>query len=69
MLTEDGLAVIDFQDAIVGSNTYDLCSLLKDAYLELSANDLQTLLNYSLVSGIMRSPLPADKIIAFIRCP
>jgi aminoglycoside/choline kinase family phosphotransferase len=30
----------------VGSNTYDLCSLLKDAYLELSANDLQTLLNY-----------------------
>ena len=46
MLTEDGLAVIDFQDAIMGSNTYDLCSLLKDAYLELSANDLQTLLNY-----------------------
>ncbi|CAC9641655.1 aminoglycoside phosphotransferase family protein [bacterium endosymbiont of Bathymodiolus sp. 5 South] len=46
MLTENGLAIIDFQDAIIGSNTYDLCSLLKDAYLELSANDIQTLLNY-----------------------
>lgn len=46
MLIKGGLAVIDFQDAIIGSNTYDLCSLLKDAYLELSANDIQTLLNY-----------------------
>ncbi len=46
MIIKDKLAIIDFQDAVIGSNTYDLCSLLKDAYLELSENDIQTLLNY-----------------------
>ncbi|SMN13365.1 COG3178: Predicted phosphotransferase related to Ser/Thr protein kinases [Bathymodiolus heckerae thiotrophic gill symbiont] len=46
MVIKDELAIIDFQDAVIGSNSYDLCSLLKDAYIELSANDIQTLLNY-----------------------
>ena len=46
MLVENELAIIDFQDAVMGSCTYDLCSLLKDAYLELSADEIQTLLNY-----------------------
>ena len=46
MVIENELAIIDFQDALIGSNTYDLCSLLKDAYLELSENDIRTLLNY-----------------------
>lgn len=40
------LAVIDFQDAVIGSYTYDLCSLLKDAYFELKSTDIQTLLAY-----------------------
>lgn len=40
------LAVIDFQDAVIGSYTYDLCSLLKDAYFELKPTDIQTLLAY-----------------------
>ena len=42
----NALAVIDFQDAVIGSYTYDLCSLLKDAYFELKSTDIQTLLAY-----------------------
>lgn len=35
MLTGDGeLAVIDFQDAVVGPVTYDLVSLLRDCYIQ-----------------------------------
>lgn len=46
MLIKNKLAIIDFQDAVIGANTYDLCALLKDAYFELSKNDTQMLLNY-----------------------
>lgn len=34
MCTGDGLAVIDFQDAVRGPMTYDLVSLLRDCYIE-----------------------------------
>ena len=30
------LAMIDFQDAVIGPVTYDLVSLLKDCYVDLS---------------------------------
>lgn len=33
VLPDDSLAVIDFQDAVVGPVTYDLVSLLRDCYL------------------------------------
>ena len=46
MITNSNISVIDFQDAVIGSNTYDLVSLLKDAYFELSQHDLTTLLDY-----------------------
>ncbi len=46
MVIKEKIAVIDFQDAVIGSNTYDLCSLLKDAYLELSTDEIQILLHY-----------------------
>ena len=46
MITHDKITIIDFQDAVVGSNTYDLVSLLKDAYFELSLTEIQTLLTY-----------------------
>ncbi|BAS67548.1 MAG: aminoglycoside phosphotransferase [Gammaproteobacteria bacterium] len=46
MMVNGEIALIDFQDALVGSNTYDLCSLLKDAYLELSSDEIQILLKY-----------------------
>ncbi|WP_428087425.1 aminoglycoside phosphotransferase family protein [Candidatus Thioglobus sp.] len=46
MITNESISIIDFQDAVIGSNTYDLVSLLKDAYLELSPAEIQILLTY-----------------------
>ncbi len=46
VLDNNKLGVIDFQDAVMGANTYDLASLLKDAYFELDSNDLHALLQY-----------------------
>lgn len=46
MITRQKISVIDFQDSVIGSNTYDLASLLKDAYFELSATEIQALLAY-----------------------
>jgi aminoglycoside/choline kinase family phosphotransferase len=34
LLSDDTLAVIDFQDAVVGPITYDLVSLLRDCYIQ-----------------------------------
>lgn len=42
MLQGDGqLAVIDFQDAVVGPVTYDLVSLLRDCYIRWPANQVR----------------------------
>ncbi len=46
MVVENELAIIDFQDAVIGPYTYDLCSLLKDAYFQLPINEVQVLLQY-----------------------
>ncbi|ALE51839.1 hypothetical protein SP60_00345 [Candidatus Thioglobus autotrophicus] len=46
MTTNGKISIIDFQDAVIGSNTYDLASLLKDAYIELNLAEIQTLLTY-----------------------
>ncbi|TEU22047.1 MAG: aminoglycoside phosphotransferase, partial [Gammaproteobacteria bacterium] len=46
LLANNELGVIDFQDAVIGSNTYDLVSLLKDAYFELESSKVQALLAY-----------------------
>lgn len=35
MVDRDRIGIIDFQDALMGPATYDLASLLKDAYIEL----------------------------------
>ncbi len=46
MMTNKKITIIDFQDAVIGSNTYDLVSLLKDAYIELEPTKVQALLAY-----------------------
>jgi aminoglycoside/choline kinase family phosphotransferase/choline kinase len=46
LMANNELGIIDFQDAVIGSNTYDLVSLLKDAYFELTSADLHILLQY-----------------------
>jgi N-acetylmuramate 1-kinase len=38
LLPEDDLAVIDFQDAVIGPLTYDLVSLLRDCYIRWPAD-------------------------------
>jgi len=40
---KDDIVVIDFQDAKSGALTYDLVSLLRDAYVELDAQEIQRL--------------------------
>jgi aminoglycoside/choline kinase family phosphotransferase len=47
MIKEDNsLGLLDFQDAIIGAYSYDLVSLLKDAYLELNEEQYQSYLHY-----------------------
>jgi N-acetylmuramate 1-kinase len=48
MLHEGSLCVIDFQDARMGPDTYDLASLLRDSYIDLSHRDVDDLIAYFL---------------------
>lgn len=42
MISKRGeLCIIDFQDAVLGPITYDLVSLLRDCYIELSENEIR----------------------------
>ena len=42
MISKRGeLGIIDFQDAVFGPITYDLVSLLRDCYIELSENEIR----------------------------
>jgi aminoglycoside/choline kinase family phosphotransferase len=50
MLFEDRLYLIDFQDARMGPDTYDLASLLRDSYIELEERDIDALLKHFLAS-------------------
>jgi aminoglycoside/choline kinase family phosphotransferase len=42
------LGVIDFQDALLGPSTYDLVSLLRDAYIQLDESLVDALVDYYL---------------------
>ena len=48
MLHQDQLYVIDFQDARLGPETYDLVSLLRDSYWDVSENQVNELITYFL---------------------
>jgi aminoglycoside/choline kinase family phosphotransferase len=48
MLNDGSLYVIDFQDARMGPDTYDLASLLRDSYIDLSHRDVDDLIAYFL---------------------
>lgn len=41
LLPDDSFGVIDFQDAVIGPNTYDLVSLLRDCYLKWPQQKVQ----------------------------
>ena len=48
MLHRGGCYVIDFQDARLGPDTYDLVSLLRDSYVDLTDRELEELIAYFL---------------------
>jgi N-acetylmuramate 1-kinase len=48
MLHDDRLYIIDFQDARMGPDTYDLVSLLRDSYVDITDRDLDDLIAYFL---------------------
>jgi len=48
MLNGDQLFIIDFQDARMGPDTYDLASLLRDSYMDLTEDVVDELLAYFL---------------------
>ncbi len=57
MVHEDRLHVIDFQDARMGPDTYDLASLLRDAYVALDADEVDRLLtHYQTIAGVRDGP-------------
>jgi len=51
MLHEGRLCIIDFQDARLGPDTYDLVSLLRDSYLDLPDQVVDELIAYFLALG------------------
>lgn len=48
MLHDGSLYIIDFQDARMGPDTYDLASLLRDSYVDLTAAQVDELIAYFL---------------------
>jgi N-acetylmuramate 1-kinase len=48
MLHDGSLYIIDFQDARMGTDTYDLASLLRDSYVDITDRDLDELIAYFL---------------------
>jgi hypothetical protein len=48
MLREGRLYIIDFQDARMGPDTYDLVSLLRDSYVDIADRELDELIAYFL---------------------
>jgi aminoglycoside/choline kinase family phosphotransferase len=49
MLHGDSLYIIDFQDARMGPDTYDLASLLRDSYVDLTPSQVDELIAYFVV--------------------
>lgn len=48
MLHEGSLYIIDFQDARMGPDTYDLVSLLRDSYMDLTEDEVDDLIAFFL---------------------
>ena len=59
MLHEAQLYIIDFQDARMGPDTYDLVSLLRDSYVDLPEQTVDELIAYFLALKGIPGPDPA----------
>ena len=51
MLNEGRLCIIDFQDARLGPDTYDLASLLRDSYVDIPGEAVDEVIAYFLALG------------------
>jgi aminoglycoside/choline kinase family phosphotransferase len=61
MLHEGRLYIIDFQDARMGPDTYDLVSLLRDSYVDFSESQVEQLIAFFLALRAGRTaPQPGD---------
>jgi aminoglycoside/choline kinase family phosphotransferase len=67
MLHEGGLYIIDFQDARMGPDTYDLVSLLRDSYVDLSSRQVEELIAYFLALKHGAAGVSADEEAEFHR--
>ena len=57
MLRDGSLYIIDFQDARMGPDTYDLVSLLRDSYVDIADRELDELIAYFLA---LKARTPGD---------
>jgi N-acetylmuramate 1-kinase len=60
MLHDDRLYLIDFQDARLGPDTYDLASLLRDSYVDLTDLEVDDLIAYFLALKKTSPPQAAE---------
>ena len=60
MLHEGNLYIIDFQDARLGPDTYDLVSLLRDSYVDFTEAQVQELIAFFLALREGRHPSASD---------
>jgi hypothetical protein len=61
MFFEGRLYIIDFQDARMGPDTYDLVSLLRDSYLDLPEETVDELISHFLTLSATGVPTAADR--------
>jgi hypothetical protein len=62
LMVDDGrLGVLDFQDALMGPATYDLASLLRDAYIALEESLIDELVQYYLDRMAEQGAVWADR--------
>jgi N-acetylmuramate 1-kinase len=60
MVHDGGLHIIDFQDARMGPDTYDLASLLRDSYVDIGDQDLDDQIAYFLALTCANPAEPRD---------
>ncbi len=65
MLHEDSLYIIDFQDARMGPDTYDLVSLLRDSYIDFTEQQVEEVIAFFLaVRGTYTGPVDSEEFRA-----
>ena len=67
MLNNGALFIIDFQDARMGPDTYDLVSLLRDSYVDLTSRQVDELIAYFLALKHGAAGVSPDQTAEFRR--